>query len=394
MRLEDFRFLLSPEGQRALSEISATPVDATSHLQIATRLSQQFGPDKTHALLETVFLRQHAAAKFDRAAEMYFTRAGLQQASAEVVSGYRAERYARAGFTILADLGCGIGGDAIALTGIAKVAGIDQNSVRLAMAQVNIRAYGRSDRFWLLQADLHELPPLSVEALFFDPGRRDEYGRRLQSVHDYHPPLTIINRWREKVPHQGVKISPGVDYSELPEDAEVEFISVAGEVREAVLWFGALRTHVGRRATLLPGLHTLVDEPVEEVTVTQPLRYLYEPDGAVIRAHLVEQLAQHLGATKIDADIAYLTADHYQPTPFARCYLLEDVFPFQLKRLRQYLRQRGIGQVTIKKRGSPLDPNELRRRLRLKGEGHCIVFLTHVMGEATVLVGRSHAVGE
>jgi hypothetical protein len=116
--------------------------------------------------------------------------------------------------------------------------------------------------------------------------------------------------------------------------------------------------------------------------------YLYEPDGAVIRAHLVGQAAHLLRATLIDSEIAYLTADTPAATPFARGYHLEDHFPFQLKRLRTYLRERDVGVVTIKKRGSPLDVEELRQALRLRGSNHRTLFLTQVMGRATVLVGQ------
>lgn len=391
VRPEDLFFLLELEGQSYLAEIAATPIDAENHLRIAERLRREIGPEKTHAVLETTMLRQQAAGKFERASEMYFTRQALQQASAEVVSSYRQRRFNEHGFKLLADLGCGIGGDSLALTAQATVLGVDLNPIRLAMARENMRLYGHVDRFMPLQADLMELGPMPVEALFADPGRRTSQGKRIHSLYDYKPPITFLDRWRDRVPNQAVKISPGVDYAELPAGAEVEFISVAGEVREAVLWFGALKTPVGRRATLLPGGASITDEIVGEIPVARPGKYLYEPDGAVIRAHLVEQLAYKLGASKIDDQIAYLTADRQRSTPFARHYILEDVFPFQLKRLRQYLRERGIGQVTIKKRGSPLDPKMLHHQLRLRGDRHRILFLTKVKGEPSVLIGLAHS---
>jgi hypothetical protein len=186
-----------------------------------------------------------------------------------------------------------------------------------------------------------------------------------------------------------VKISPGVDYDELPEDAEVEIISLNGEVKEAVLWFGDLQSGLSRRATLLPQGHTLTnaDLPAAAILTSEPLAYLYEPDKAIIRAHLVEALAQQLDAFKLSNDIAYLTAPTNIPTPFARCFAIEASFPFQLKRLRHYLRQNDIGQVTVKKRGSPLEPDSLRRQLRLKGSQHRLIFLTQVKGETAVLIG-------
>ncbi|MCA9933219.1 MAG: methyltransferase domain-containing protein [Ardenticatenaceae bacterium] len=386
MELDDLHFLLSSEGARLLAETAVTPVTPDNHLQIATQLRRKTAHAQT--VLETILLRQLAAAKFSRAAEMYFVREALEQASSEEVAAYRARRFAAAGVRHVADLGCGIGGDSLALAAHAEVTGVDWDPVRVAMAQENVRVYGYGDRFHPLQADLLALTPLPVDACFFDPARRDEQGRRIYSVQDYRPPLSLIQRWRTWVEETAVKISPGVNYDELPPDAEVEFISVKGNVKDGVLWFGDLRTGAQRRATLLPGEHTLTDADLIDVPITAPQAYLYEPDKAVIRAHLVEALAGQLGAAKIDADIAYLTANEHQATPFARCFAVEDVMPFQLKRLRHYLRERRIGQVTIKKRGSPLEPEQLRHQLRLQGEGHCVLFLTFVRGETAVIIGQ------
>jgi hypothetical protein len=390
MTLDDLAFLLSAEGQKWLAETAVTPITPLNHLQIASRLRQHLLAEQAQAVLETVLLRQLGAAKFSRSAEMYFVREALEQASSEIVATYRTQRFAAAGFEQVADLGCGIGGDALALAAQAHVIGVEWDPVRLAMAQENVRVYGRAANFQPLQSDLLELSPLPVQACFFDPARRDEYGRRLFSVRDYRPPLSLIDRWRERMAGTAVKISPGVDYAELPNDAEVEIISLNGDVKEAVLWFGALHSGASRRATLLPEGHTLTnaDLPASLIPTSEPKTYLYEPDKAVIRAHLVEALAVQLNAAKLSDDIAYLTASASQPTPFARCFAIEDSFPFQLKRLRHYLRQHDVGQVTIKKRGSPLEPEELQRQLRLKGSQHRILFLTQVKGETAVLIGR------
>lgn len=394
MRRETWHFLLSSPGQSLLAEVGAEPITPDNHLSIAGRLRQRVAPELAQAILETALLRQKAAVKFSHAAAMYFTRPALEQTSAEIISHHRAQRFFGAGFEHAADLGCGSGGDALALCAEMDVVGLDHDWLRLAMARENVNVYERSGRFLPVQADLLSLPPLPVHAFFFDPARRtgatpqSAPARRLHSVHDYQPPLSlIIERWLPYVPHGAVKVSPAIDYDEIPLQASVEFISVSGEVREGVLWFGDLRGS-GRRATLLLGGHTLEgnDEPGTAV-VTAPRAYLYEPDGAVIRAHLVQTLARQINASLIDPEIAYLTADAHQPTPFARCYALEAAFPFQLKRLRHYLRERQVGRVTIKKRGSPLDLDQLRTQLRLTGPAHRIIFLTHVAGEPTILIG-------
>lgn len=390
MDQDQWQFLLSEKGQRVLAETARTPITDENHLQTASRLRQVIDPHLAQAVIETVWLRQRAAEKFSRAGEMYFTREALEQSSSEVVSMHRARRFFGAGFGYIADLGCGIGGDAIALAEKAYVLGIDRDWSRLTMARENVNAYGNQDRFLPLLADLNTQPPGAVEALFFDPARRDEQGKRIKSVHLYQPPLGLIEPWRKQTPHAAVKVSPGIDYAEIPLDAEVEFISVSGNVKECVFWYGDLRRGVNRQATLLPQRDFLTseDDAGEVVPPREPGAFLYEPDGAVIRAHLVQTLARRLGAAPLDSSIAYLTSDESRESPFARRFKIEDWFPFQLKRLRQYLRERNIGRVTIKKRGSPLDPAVLQRQLRLQGSEERILFLTFVLGEPAVLVGR------
>ena len=192
MTLDEFYFLLADEGQRLLGEVP--PITDDNHLSIATQLRRQVSPAVAQAIIETVMLRQQAAVKFSRADEMYFSREALEQASSEIVSTYRARRFSQAGIERMADLGCGIGGDSLALTATMEVMGVEWHPVRLAMAQENVRVYGHSLNFRPLQADLLELTPLPVQAAFFDPARRDENGRRLYSVHQYRPPLALINK--------------------------------------------------------------------------------------------------------------------------------------------------------------------------------------------------------
>jgi SAM-dependent methyltransferase len=391
--LPTFDALLTPAGQAALAAAAAlSPTEETflAHLQ---RLDKHYPAPLAKAALETAILRARAAAKFSRAAAMYFTREALEQASGERLSRYRAARYR--GCAHVADLGCGIGGDSLGLAAaVPQVTGVDQDDLRLSMAAQNLAAYGLGERAAWVQADLTALPWPGAEGFFFDPARRVG-GRRQYSVHAYQPPLSQVRAWLPHAPAGGVKLSPGVDLAELAEyaaDAELEFISERGELKECALWFGPLRT-AARRATLLPAsgtgeVYTLVADPAAHGEVGPPQAYLYEPDPAVLRAGLVTTLAGQLEARQLDPDIAYLTAPHLRPTPFARAYAIEDALPFQLKRLRQRLRALRVGRVTVKKRGSPLEPQALIQQLRLAGPEERIVVLTHVAGRPWALIGK------
>jgi hypothetical protein len=370
MDLASFHLLLEPPGQETLRLAEELEPRESDFLRGFTALSCHFPAGLVRAALETAILRREAAAKFPFSGRMYFTREALEQASSYAVSSYRAERFKP--FQILGDFGCSIGGDTLALAQTAPTIALDLDPLRISMAQANLRALGFSGKTLLLQADLNDPAPLSPAslparsfAIFFDPARRSA-GRRIFSVRDYRPRLESVKGWLPRFPALGVKISPGVDLSELEGyNAEVEFISLRGELKEAVLWFGPLQT-TQRRATLLPGRQTLSTEdlPARRLPLSKPQDYLYEPDPAVLRAGLVAAAGASLDAAQLDPEIAYLTAGQKIPTPFARVWAVEDWFPFSLKRLRAYLRERDAGQVVVKKRGSPLEPETLIHDLR------------------------------
>lgn len=393
MDLQSFHSLLTTPGQAALQtaqELQPREEDFLQHLQT---LERRYPLELARSALEIAILRKEALRKFSKPEHLYFTREALEQASSEPVASYRALRYRS--FRRVVDLGCSVGVDTLALAASTQAIGLDRDPLRLSMAQANARALGLSQQAAFLQADLHASLPFRVffapsadrPALFFDPARRSS-GGRIFSVEDYSPPLSSILGWLESYPAAGVKISPGVKLEQLQAyDAEVEFISLRGDLKEAVLWFGPLKS-AARRATVLPGPHSMEGGFSGPLPLSTPKAYLYEPDPSILRAGLVAALGARLDASQLDSDIAYLTSDRLVETPFARSWTVRDWFPFTLKRLRTYLRERRIGQVVIKKRGSPLEPERLQHELRLHGEGQAVVFLTHLRGRPIVMIGE------
>jgi predicted O-methyltransferase YrrM len=392
MDAELLRRLAAPEGCEAL-RVAREVEGGEDRFLAALAALERRGVERelARAALETVLLRAKAEKKFSRASEMFFTREGLEQATAEALSRHRAARFR--GAERIADLGCGIGGDTLALAESAPVRAVDRDELRLRMARENVRVYAPAHPVRFLAADILR-PALSAaasnrEAVFCDPARRED-AHRVFSVRRYSPPLAEIVRLYGMAA-LCVKISPGVRWEEIErEPCEVEFVSYGGELREAVLWYGPLRTD-SRRATILPAGVTLTERESASDAISPPRAVLYEPDPSILRAGLVRQLAARLGAARIDPEIAYLTADAAVPTPWARAFRIEEAMPFGLKRLREWLRARGVGRVTVKKRGSPLEPEDLQRQLRLRGDASRILFLTKVDGKPYVLIGEDDA---
>jgi len=389
---DTFRALLTSEGQELLGELrDHDPVD---ELAVATRLRRSHDAGLVSAALGQARLRQRAVAKFGvaDARRMYFTPDGVEQATRGSVAAHRAERFRALGVGRVADLCGGIGGDALALAraGI-EVLAVDRDPLTCAVARANAEALGLADRIEVRCADVTTTGTAGFDAVFADPARRTGRGRTFDPE-AYSPPLSWALEAARTVPFAAVKVAPGIPHEAVPADAEAEWVSDRGDVKEAALWFGTAPGTV--RATLLPGGGTLtggVAAALPDPQVRPVGRFLYEPDGAVIRAHLVAAVAETLGGGLIDPAIAYVTADEPRPTPYATAYEIGDVLPFNLKRLKALLRERGVGVLTVKKRGSAVEPEEVRRRVKPQGPHAATVFLTRVAGAPSMLVGQPYA---
>lgn len=382
MDLALFRQLLGPVGQSALTQAVELRPSPQSLLACIDRLRRRFPTDLAAVALDMAILRQRAVAKFSRAQSMYFTREALEQSSGEIIATYRAERFAS--FSRIADLCCGVGGDAIGLAERTAVVAVDNDPVRLAMAEQNVKAYDRTAKF--VEGDVTQWLPADDDAVFIDPDRRAD-GKRHIKIAEYVPAVAPLVQRLGKSRPIGIKVAPGAPWAELQAfDAEAEMISVDGELKECVLWFGPLRT-ARRRATVLPSRATFTaDTPTDPPEPVAPRAYLFEPDAALIRSGLVTNLANQIGADVIDNEIAYLTADRPIDSPFAREFRVVDWAPFHGRRVGEILRSLGAGPVTITKRGSAVDVNELLRSWKLKGDRVLIVHLTRSCGDPIAII--------
>jgi SAM-dependent methyltransferase len=379
--LARFEALLTPAGQELLHRLRRE--DDAASLRLATELRAAYPVDLVTSALAQHELRLRATAKFSRALDMYFTRPGLEQASAEMIAGHRNSKYV--GAVLVADLCCGIGGDLLALAKGREVRAVDRDPLHLRMARENAAVYGVAEGISTVAGDVREvslggaagsgLTLRGVDAVFIDPARRAG-GRRLRTG-DSEPPLAWCLALAGKVPRVGIKAAPGLPHDAVPPGWELEFIAVGRDLKEAVAWSPALAT-AATRATVLPGGHTLTPGPGGPVPVRPPGGFLLDPNPAVTRAGLVEDLARQAGAWKIDDKIAFLSADVPVRTPFARTLRVIDSAPWDQRGLPARLRALDIGAADIRRRGLAGDVESLHRRLRLSGSRRATVVMTRV----------------
>ena len=381
--LDDLAFLTSSAGESLLDLLTTEDLSDHNALPLLTKLREKYSAEQTSTALTMARLREKAVVKFGQdAARMFFTDDGLQQASHSLVRDYRAQKIA--GKAIL-DVCCGVGTDSLAFARHgAQVVGLDIDPVRVAIARLNANELGLKAHFEV--ADVCKGVPDEDATVFFDPSRRDEQGRRIFDVERYIPPLSLIRDWRaERIV---VKLSPGVNLTQVDRYGGcMEFISVDGELKEAVLWLGfTASTTVATLLTNGETYHWIHESTIESAPIMPPHGWLIEPDPALIRAGLVQDAAVRFGGSLLDETIAYFTTDTAPNSPWIRAWRVVDWMPFNLKRLRTYLRERGIGRVTIKKRGSPITPEQLSAKLKLKGDKSCTLAMTRHNEQPIVLI--------
>jgi len=383
--------LLSGDGLRLLD--SLPPWQSSSDVLKTVNELRRAGhsPGLVAAVLSQSKLRAKAAGKFGPFAErMLFTEAGLEQATRLRVAALHAGRFQSAGLSRIADLGCGIGGDALAFASLdLEVTAVELDEVTAAIAAYNLALWPNAI---VVHADVTAFDLGGFDGVYLDPARRTaghQNTSRLSDPADYSPTLETAFGIGDRLP-TGIKLGPGIDRNLIPAGAEAQWVSVDRDVVELGLWFGALARPGIRRSALVLGEHGTAElsssEDSADVETGTLGGFLYEPDGAVIRSRLIGDLGRRIGATMLSDGIAYLTSDTELETPFAACFRVIETFPLDERRVKRELAARGIGSLEIKKRGVDVDPAAFRKKLSLHGPESATLVLTRVAGRHAALL--------
>ena len=376
--------LLTPDGLRLLDETTAAVASSDDVARLVSRLrAAGHSPDLVSAVVGQARLRSRAKVKFAEFAErMLFTRAGLEQATRLAVAARHAARFRDAGIASVADLGCGIGGDAMGFAGIGlRVEAVDADEVTAAIAAYNLAPFG--DAVTVRHGTAESSDLAGVEGVWLDPARRTAGHTETTRVaaSDYSPSLDWAFDTLGRRPG-GMKLGPAFDRDLIPDDVEAQWVSAEGSTIELVLWSGALAREGVRRAALVVrgdrAWELTSPADAEDAPVRELGQFVHEPEGAIIRARLIGDVARSLSAGMLAPGMAYLTSDEALTSPFVASFRVREEVPSDARALAKLLRARGIGTLEIKKRGVDVDPAAFRGKLGLRGDESATLILTRV----------------
>lgn len=377
-----------------LEQLRATPdlLVAVAACSPAERASQKslrglFPDELVRAALVLQEARERAVGRLPHAERLWLTRMGLEQATAWAVAVHKAKRFAGCGEVV--DLCCGIGSDAAALSHHGQVMAVDRTPAMVLRATWNAAVLGKPERFTARCGDV-TAEDWAGRFVYADPDRRDGRDRPARWLEDYQPGLEWMRQLVATARGGAIKVGPASDFPGKFPGCEIELVSLGGECREATIWFGELVGAEPARATNLTTGESLAGNPADaRRRLTDAIgSFLCDPDPAVVRAGLLDKLAEQHSLLRLDADEEYLTADQPPATSLVTAFSVDAVLPAGIKDLKQHLRRQRAHHYEIKCRRLAIDVEDIRRQLPTGDAPPCVVIFCRVGGRARAVIGR------
>lgn len=389
MTINDLKYLESTEGQsdyQKYHDFSDRDLEVLILKLHATK--PNFG-----ALVSQIKLRRKAVGKFSKSEEMFFTSLSLEQATSELIAHHLAKRF-KPEWTV-ADLGCGLGANTIFLaSSVKKVIAVDLDDFKIECAKHNAAVYGVNNKIEFRVGDANDNIDSDVDAFFLDPARNRDGATKTRSLLNSSPALLdILPKLFQVTKNVAVKISPAFDYEELallPEQPEVEIISEDNNCKVAMLWFGDFeKAHRQATCFFKDTIYNITGDGLEKAAISNLKAYLYEPNKAISKAHLVNKLANEFALAKIDFNSTYLTSDKLIVDNYVgamRRFKVIESGDFSVKKLQKALKIRKINQTEIIVKNLKITADDLRARLKLKEGGQNLVILLNILEKKTYII--------
>ncbi|MCE8423317.1 MAG: methyltransferase domain-containing protein [Candidatus Methanoperedens sp.] len=303
-------------------------------------------------------------------------KGGLQLATPEIVAKYIAKRLKT---SIIADLGCGIGGQVIFFAKTCnKVYAVEHDHEKIEYARKNCELYG-VDNVEFIEGDaLSESVKKKVsdaDIIFSDPAR--PLSEKERTLTNLQPPITeIIRLYSDITQSLAFHAPPQMPPSRVTLDCEREYLSLNGQLNRLTLYSGSLK-RCERSAVVLPGEFRLSSSDAGEINKSNIKGYAYEPDPSVVKAGLINELGQALAEKgeeiclyRKDARRALLSSGKLIESPFFKDrYRVLGNMERDISKIKGFLKAKNAKDVVIRFDIEPERYWEFRKRLEAGLDG-------------------------
>jgi hypothetical protein len=329
----------------------------------------------------------------------YPSRLSMEQCSSEATALWKANWIAQhiGNGHCFADLSGGLGADTWAFAQHASGIYVEQQA---ALCDIAAHNFGRLHNKGIqvicgeAEAVLPTLPACGF--IYLDPARRDGE-KKLVSLTQCAPDVVSLqNELLQKAPFVLVKVSPLLEiYNtllQLPTLQKIAVVAVEGECKEVLLLLGREKLDV--HPILAVNIRkqgeerfegSLEEERALPAAVADPMRYIYEPHAAIMKAGLFKTLSAQMQMPKLHPHTHLYTSA--QPVPHfpGRGFEVEEILPFQSK----LFKKKGLlpSKANVAVRNFPLTAEELQQKAGIQNGGECYIFGTTVRnGESVLLI--------
>lgn len=339
------------------------------------------------AIAEQIYCYQRAVKKLPLLSRqnLLYEKTALEQASGETTAKFKT---AISGFRMM-DLTGGLGIDSIYLSQkfdsliycesdpvLFEMFNINLNTLKLN----NITTYNE-DSITILQ----NYPDNFFDWLYVDPSRRTK-GKRLLNAQNYSPNIIehqdLLFSKAEKIL---IKLSPADEIEEIKKHVtnidEIMVLSVDNECKEilVVLNRRKSKTHIPVEAVILNSkddAFRIFSSKDNSPLITNPLKYFYEPDAAIIKAKITAEVAAQYSLKFINNSVDYLTSENHIPDFPGRKFIIKEYFTYNKKHLAGYFKTLNIKNANFARRDFPDSPEVLRTKYKIEDGGNDYFFFT------------------
>ena len=302
----------------------------------------------------------------------------LEQASSQSTAEFKAKNLKGKNFL---DLTCGFGIDAYFLSEkFEKIVLIEQNSELIEIVKQNWMVLGRKANFINEKLEIFLAENTEkFDLIYLDPARRDHEKNKKFLLEDLSPNLLEIQEKLSEISDELiVKLSPLIDISYLvsvlKSVSKIQIIAVKNEVKELLVFINSSSksneievSTINLESDEPEFVYKLNEEKTAISTFSEPLKFLYIPNNAVLKSGAFNLVSEKFNIKKLHPNSHFYTSEERLISFPGRILEVEKIEAKAIKKGEKF---------NIISKNHPLSPEEIKKKYKISDGGNSYLIFT------------------